>query len=424
MSKLIEIITIGDEILIGQIVDTNSAWLGEQLSLRGLRVHQISSVSDNLVHITEAMKLASTRADIVIMTGGLGPTKDDITKTAIASVLGCGMRVDQPSYSHIKSMLGARGVEFNASNQAQALIPELSEALKNNNGTAPGMHFRLNNVDFFSLPGVPFEMKALIQEQVIPWLDRNNMCSKSAHKTVVTFGIAESVLSETISQWEDKLPPHLHLAYLPNPRAIRLRLSCYQASESTADEIDAQFQELRTIIRPYFLGYEPASVESNLADMLISREETLSVAESCTGGAISARITAMEGSSGYYQGGACTYSNQAKSAILGVDHNMIEKHGAVSREVAEAMAIGAKERFDSTYAISTTGIAGPGGGSDEKPVGTVWIAISGPWGVESRKMQYGQLRAQNIERSATQALNMLRLKLMDLPDSLQNTSLL
>lgn len=425
METLAEIITIGDEILLGQIVDTNSAWLGEQFALHGVRVHQISSVSDNLEHIRQAVELAVGRADLVVITGGLGPTKDDITKVALSGLLGVDLMRDEATYLHVEQMLQRRGVEFNDSNKAQALVPRGCTVLRNDNGTAPGMCMEYNGTPIFSLPGVPFEMKALVMDQVLDLVAKRFSLMKSVHRTVITFGIAESVLSEKIEAWELALPPYLHLAYLPNPRAIRLRLSCYSSQGDKAEkEIEAQFLKLRAIIEPYYLGYEPSSVEGALSELLLSRSETLALAESCTGGAISARITAMPGSSAYYMGGVCSYSNQSKIDMLGVSAQTIEQFGAVSQQTVEQMAIGARTRLGATYAIATSGIAGPTGGTPDKPVGTIWMAIAWPGGVQSRMMQYGALREQNIERSATQALNMLRLHLMKVDDALQNTSLL
>lgn len=425
METKAEIITIGDEILLGQIVDTNSAWLGEQFALHGIRVHQISSVSDNLEHIKQAVDLAVGRADLLVITGGLGPTKDDITKVALAQLLGVDLVRDSGTYRHVEEMLGRRGVEFNDSNKSQALVPNGCVVLKNDNGTAPGMCIEYKGRPLFSLPGVPFEMKALVVEQVLPIIAQRFSLERSVHRTVITFGIAESVLSERIEQWELALPSYLHLAYLPNPRAIRLRLSCYGGQEDRAEkEIQEQFFKLRAIIEPYYLGYEPYSVEGALAELLTSRGETLALAESCTGGAMSARITALPGSSVYYAGGVCSYSNQAKIDMLGVLPSTIEQFGAVSEQTVKEMAIGARARFGTTYAIATSGIAGPTGGTPDKPVGTVWMAIAWKSGVQSRLMQYGALREQNIERSATQALNMLRLHLMQIDDALQNTSLL
>lgn len=411
-----EIVTIGDEILIGQIIDTNSAWLAQQLAHAGVRTVQISSLSDSATHIETGVKQALQRAQIVILTGGLGPTKDDITKHTLSSIFSMPLVRDQQSYLHIEEIMRARGIDFNHSNQSQADLPLGCTVLKNSNGTAPGMLFELEDGKLlFSLPGVPYEMKALYLEQVLPLIRSHFTLGENIHRTVVTFGMAESVLSETIAAWEDALPPYLHLAYLPNPRALRLRLSAYEVDNKAEveKEIELQFNTLRDIIKPYYLGYEPLSVEAALATILQERGATLSVAESCTGGSISARFTAMEGASNYYLGGVTAYDNSVKIAMLGVEAKDLETYGAVSSQVAEQMAIGVRLRTGSDFAIATTGIAGPGGGSDEKPVGSVWIAIAWPDGVRSQLMRFGALREQNIERASTHAINILRLHLLN-----------
>lgn len=420
-----EIITVGDEILIGQIVDTNSAWIGQKFSAIGVAIARIVSVADRADEIEQAMADALNRADVVVMTGGLGPTKDDITKETIARFFGVPLVRDQATYAHVKEMMEARGVEFNKSNQSQALVPAGCRVLKNRNGSAPGMLLRRDDKLLFSLAGVPFEMKALVEEQVIPIISSEFNLQSMVHCTVMTFGMAESVLSETIEPWEMALPKYLHLAYLPNPRGIRLRLSAYEVDKQAAmQDIDSQFNELRKIIPPYFLGYEPASIESSLAQLLTERGQTLAVAESCTGGLISSRITMLDGASRYFLGGVTAYSNDVKERVLGVNGKDLAMYGAVSSQVAEQMADGVRQLTGADFAISTTGIAGSGGGTVEKPVGTVYMAIAWRGGVESRLMQFGTLRDQNIERSATHAINMLRLHLLGEDNSLQNSSVL
>ncbi len=433
----IELITVGDELLIGQVVDTNSAWIGRELGNIGAQVDRIVSVHDTANDITEAVRTALERADAVIMTGGLGPTRDDITKRTLAELFSRGQMVrDEAVFEHVRRMTAERGIVFNELNQAQADVPEGCTALPNRLGTAPGMlfvhdaggHERL----LFSLPGVPFEMKALVEEQVIPQIRRHFDLRAVVHRTMMTFGLAESALAATIAPWEEALPEWLHLAYLPNPRGIRLRLSAYDVEPQAArEEIEARFRALNEYIAPYLLGYEPASVESAVAKLLTERGATLAVAESCTGGSISARLTALAGASDYYLGGVTSYSNAAKTAMLGVAAADIERHGAVSETVARQMAEGALRRFDSDFAIATTGVAGPGGGTPEKPVGTVWMGLA--WrepGIETgvqtfaRLMRFGELREQNIERAATHALNMLRLHLLGFPEAFQQTGML
>lgn len=407
-----EIITIGDEILIGQILDTNSEWLAVKLGEMGVTVHQITSVSDSAGHISEALSRAIQYADVVIITGGLGPTKDDITKRTLSDFFGMPLVRDQEVWEQVGEMMRRRGIDFNESNQGQCLVPQGCRVLKNNNGTAPGMMFQQGKTLIFSLPGVPFEMKALFTEQVSHAIADHFVLQHVIHRTVNLFGIAESVLSELIAPWEDALPKNLHLAYLPNARVIRLRLSAYGVDPSVINTIDSQFADLRTLIKPYYLGDDPMSVEGALSEILVRRHSTLAVAESCTGGAISARITAMSGASTYYKGGICAYSNEAKTRVLNVDSALIAQHGAVSEPVAQAMARGARQLLGTDYAIATTGIAGPDGGTPSKPVGTVCIAVASSQGVSSCTMSFGLIRQQNIERAATHALNMLRLTLI------------
>lgn len=408
-----EIITIGDEILIGQIVDTNSAWIAERLNVAGIRVLVKMSVADDRAAIADAVTDAMNSADIVILTGGLGPTKDDITKTTLAGLFGCGMVEHRPTYERNEKMIADRGLKYNSLNRAQAMIPECCEALLNNNGTAPGMWFDRGGKIVVSLPGVPFEMKPLMDDEVLPRLLRLFKLGGIIHKTMITFGYAESMLAEMIAPWEDALPPHIKLAYLPAPSGIRLRLSAYETDRAQAlAEIDAQFAELGKLIPEYVVGYGDATVQSVVAGILTERGKTLSTAESCTGGAIASRFTAMAGASEYFLCGVIPYGNAAKINILGVQPEDIERHGAVSREIAEQMAIGVRRISGSDYAIATTGVAGPGGGTEKTPVGTVWIAVAHPDGIVSRQMRYGNLREQNIDRASAAAINILRLLLV------------
>lgn len=432
----VELITVGDELLIGQVIDTNSAWIGRELGRIGAQVDRIVSVHDTAADIGDAVGAALERADVVIMTGGLGPTKDDITKKTLADLFGMRLVRDPDVFEHVRRMTAERGLEFNELNQAQASVPEGCTVLPNRVGTAPGMMFsRPDGAGgreklLFSLPGVPFEMKELVSEQVVPIVKRHFSLRSVVHRTMITFGLAESAMALAIAPWEEALPGWLHLAYLPNARGIRLRLSAYDVDETSATaEIEARFAALREYIAPYMLGYEPSSVESAVAALLRERGRTLAVAESCTGGSISARITALAGASEYYLGGVTSYSNEAKARLLGVSVPDIERFGAVSETVARQMAAGAMERFGADYAVSTTGVAGPGGGTPEKPVGTVWMAIAwrtekGETKTSARLMRFSELREQNIERAATHALNMLRLHLLGMSAAFQQTGML
>lgn len=432
----VELITVGDELLIGQVIDTNSAWIGRELGRIGAQTDRIVSVHDTADAIEEAVESALSRADVVVMTGGLGPTKDDITKKTLADLFSGGiMHRDTTVFEHVRRLTEERGLAFNELNRAQASVPAGCTVLPNRVGTAPGMLFvRPGSAAgreklLFSLPGVPFEMKELVSGQVIPIIREHFALRSVVHRTMITFGLAESAMALAIAPWEEALPAWLHLAYLPNARGIRLRLSAYDVDVAAATrEIENRFLELRRYIAPYLLGYEPASVESAVAAILRERGETLAVAESCTGGSISARITAMAGASEYYSGGVTSYSNEAKVHILGVSTADIERYGAVSETVARQMAAGALNRFGTDYAISTTGVAGPGGGTPEKPVGTVWMGLA--WRTEgrietaARLMRFCELREQNIERAATHALNMLRLHLLGMADAFQQTGML
>lgn len=407
---LARIITIGDEILIGQIVDTNSAWMAARLNENGIRVEGMESIADDASEIGRALDYALSKADLILMTGGLGPTKDDITKITLAQYFGCEMRYDKATLGMIERMLTARGIDVNELNRSQALVPDCCTVLPNPNGTAPGMWFEHDGKVVVSLPGVPFEMSPLLADEVLPRVKSKFSLGSISHKTLLTFGLAESLLAAQISDWEDSLPEGLKLAYLPNPSGIRLRLSAYDLPGENADLlIEESFEKLQSIIPEYILGYEGASVQESLGAALRERSATLSVAESCTGGNIAHLITTMAGSSNYFAGGVVAYTYDLKEKVLGVDRTHLDKYGAVNASVAEQMAIGMQKLTGSDYAISTTGIAGPGHGGEVEPVGTVWIAIAHPKGVFSRRMQFGSLREQNIERSSSAALNLLRL---------------
>lgn len=412
-----EIITIGDELLIGQVVDTNSAWLGSTLGDDGIKVIQITSVQDHAAQIVQAINDALSRADIVIMTGGLGPTKDDITKKTLAEMFGMKLVRNEQVYEMVGKQLALRGIAFTELNQGQALVPDGCTVLPNRNGTAPGMWFERDGKVLISMPGVPFEMKALVKDEVLPRLRKHFALDANVHRTIITFGLAESILADTIASWEEALPPYLHLAYLPSALCIRLRLSAYEIDRQKAEqEIESQIEKLSKVIPHYIIGSEDDSLESVTGTLLKTRGETLATAESCTGGNIAHRFTAMPGASEYFKGGVVAYSNEVKIALLGVDPESLNRYGAVSQSVAEQMAEGVRRATGATYGISTTGIAGPTGGTPEKPVGTVWMAVATPNGVFSRRMVFGSVRSQNIERASSNCINLLRLQLLGLGD--------
>ena len=402
------IVTIGDEILIGQILDTNSRYISRALNAHGIVVAERTSIGDNRTQIVETLDRALSQSEVVIITGGLGPTKDDITKHTLCDYFGSTLRYDEIEAEHIRTMLEARNIAFNDLNRGQAMVPECCTVLHNAHGTAPGMWFEQDGRVVISLPGVPFEMQHLIDEEVMPRLKARFELREIVHRTMITFGIAESILAEKIAVWEEALPEYLHLAYLPAPNVVRLRLSAYEVEGyKVGQEIDAQFEKLRTIIPNNIAGFEGASVEELVHNILTERGMTLAVAESCTGGAIASKFTAQAGASAYFLCGVVSYSNESKCNILGVQMSDITQYGAVSEQVAMAMAQGARVISGANFAVSTTGIAGPTGGSAEKPVGTVWIGVATPEKCFAVRKSCGTDRSQIISRATAYAIAML-----------------
>ena len=402
------IVTIGDEILIGQILDTNSRYISRALNAHGIVVAERTSIGDNRTQIVETLDRALSQSEVVIITGGLGPTKDDITKHTLCDYFGSTLRYNEVEAEHIRTMLEARNIAFNELNRGQAMVPECCTVMHNAHGTAPGMWFEQNGRVVVSLPGVPFEMQHLIDEEVMPRLKARFELREIVHRTMITFGIAESILAERISAWEEALPEYIHLAYLPAPNVVRLRLSAYEVEgKEVRHEIDTLFEELRTIIPDNIAGFEEASVEELVHNALINKGKTLAVAESCTGGAIASKFTAQAGASAYFLCGVVSYSNESKNMVLSVEMSDIAQYGAVSEQVAMAMAKGAKVISGADFAISTTGIAGPSGGSKEKPVGTVWIGIATPDKCYAVLKNCGTDRSQIISRATAYAIAML-----------------
>ena len=402
------IITIGDEILIGQIVDTNSVSIAKRLNEAGITVAEKISIGDDAAQIEATLKRAHTQSQIVIITGGLGPTKDDITKHTLARIFSSQLIEDKAVAEHVEKMLAVRGIAFNALNRSQALVPECCTVLFNHHGTAPGMWFEEGDHVTISLPGVPFEMEHLMDD-VMPRLKAHYSLHANIHRTMITSGIAESMLAERIAEWEDALPKRVKLAYLPSPNIVRLRLSTYDSEDGVAarNEIDKLFSQLYKIIPDNIVGYEDASVQQLVHQLLTERGKTLAVAESCTGGTIASRFTAMAGSSAYFLAGVVAYANEAKRDILGVNYDDIMRYGAVSEQVARQMAEGARHATGADYAIATTGIAGPSGGTAEKPVGTVWIAVATPERTIATMRPSGTDRGQIINRASAYAIEML-----------------
>ncbi len=409
-----EIITIGDEILIGQIVDSNSAWIAQRLNETGITIYQITSISDNKEHILSALKQAGSRSDLVLITGGLGPTKDDITKEILCEFFDTKLVFHQPSFEDIKVFVKSRNSVLNELNKKQAEIPENCKAIRNLNGTAPGMWFEKDGKVFISMPGVPYEMKAMMADTIIPGLQAKFKTSNIVHKTILVHGLPEAVLAEKLDNWEEQLPDFLKLAYLPSPGLIRLRFSAYGVEpEIVEKEIVKQVEELKKIVPDNIVGLDKQKLEEEVGILLKNNKLTISTAESCTGGRIASLITSVSGSSNYYLGSIVAYSNEVKTNSLGVSEQNIINFGVVSKQVIEEMARGVKEKLKSDFSIATSGIAGPTGGTDEKPVGTTWISVSGPKKTISEKFQFAGEREQIIDKAARSALNLLRLEILN-----------
>lgn len=413
------ICTIGDEILIGQIIDTNSSHISQALNSLGIKVDRMVSIGDDHDRIISSLREELQNNDIVIVTGGLGPTKDDITKKALASLSGTDKyRTDERQLEIIHRILSARGLDILDINLAQASVPDTCEVIPNRYGTAPIMVFRFHEdcgriSTLYSLPGVPFEAIGAIPD-VLDDIKAHYPLTDIYHKTVMTFGIAESALSKLIEEWEDNLPSDMHLAYLPNPlTGVRLRLSIYGGiREEEEARIDAAISGLREILGDAMYSEQEDTLQDCIGRVLTASGKTVSAAESCTGGTISELLTSVAGSSAYYLGSVTSYANSVKSGVLGVVPEIIERYGAVSSECVAAMAEGVRKLTGSDFSVATSGIAGPGGGSEEKPVGTVWIGISSQNSTETMKLQFKGDRKRNIERFAAYALDLLRKKII------------
>lgn len=404
----VEIITIGDEILIGQIVDTNSAWMGVELNKAGFRIAQITSVHDDAEHIVNALNDALERADVVLFTGGIGPTKDDITKHTLAKYFDTKLVFDENVLRNIEELLKNRQRAMNELTRSQAMVPENCTVIQNPVGTAPITWFEKSNKIIVSMPGVPYEMKNAMTNEIIPRLKARFNTPAIVHRNVLVTGYPESALAIKIADWENALPADIHLAYLPNYGIVKLRLSGTSDNElSMAFSINQQIAGLKEILGEAIVYEEDLPLEKIIGLKLSENNETIATAESCTGGNIAHKITSIAGSSAYFKGSVVAYSNEIKTRILGVDKDMISTYGAVSREVVEAMAIGAKKLMKTDYAIATSGIAGPDGGTLEKPIGTVWIAITYNQTIISKMFNFGTVREQNIDRSTQSAFLML-----------------
>jgi len=417
----IEIINIGDELLIGQVVNTNASWMGEQLSLAGFKVNQFTIIGDTREHILEALWRAGKRSEVVLISGGIGPTKDDITKTTLCDFFGTRLVFSEEAYKDVEALFARRGYQVTELNRQQAYLPEECVSIVNNFGTARGMWFekdipvpgRQGKTIYVSMPGVPFEMHAMMKDYVIPELTKRFHPKSIFHKTILTQGIGESFLAQIIEEWENNLPPAIKLAYLPQPGMVRLRLSGSGNDEASIHAlVEEEAAKLSKLIPEYIYGTDDDRLEVIIGKLLKEKNCSMATAESCTGGYIAHLITSVPGSSEYFKGSIIAYHNDVKEQMLGVMPETLEEFGAVSAEVVTEMAIGAQANLNVDYVIAISGIAGPDGGSKEKPVGTTWIAIATPEEVFSKQYLFGDSRDRNIRRATLQAMNLLRKNLL------------
>lgn len=405
---LAEIITIGDEILIGQIVDTNSAWMAQQLNVAGIKVKQITSVSDDADHIIEALTQAEKRATIILITGGLGPTKDDITKFTLARYFNMGMRRDQGVLDQVEGFFKKINRPMIESNTRQADVPDGCTVIPNKNGTAPCMWFEHDGNIIVSMPGVPFEMMYLMEEEILPRLQKAFDLPAIYHKTILTAGLGESFLAAEIEDIENSLPASIKLAYLPKLGQVRLRLSTSgNDEEQLKNDVEIYARQIINKLDRYVVAEDDIALEKAILNIMEKKGLTLSTAESCTGGYIAHLITKHPGCSTVYAGGAVAYSYDLKESVLGVKAETLAEYGAVSEQTVKEMALGAIKHFNTDYSVAVSGIAGPDGGTADKPVGTVWIAVASKDGVVAKLFTFGNKRVQNIERSAMSALSMV-----------------
>lgn len=408
-----EIISIGDELLIGQVVNANASWLAENLNLAGIKVNRISVLPDHPEELYTGLSEALERSDFIITTGGLGPTKDDITKNVLCRLFGSALVINEEILKQIEVSFSKRGWALIEVNRKQAEVPDNCIPLPNNMGTAPGLWFEKANKIFVSVPGVPFEMKELFSNQILPRLKARGISSSIIHKTILTQGLGESFLAGLIKEWEDSLPVNLKLAYLPQPGIVRLRITAEGKDEKALlGIVEVKVSELKAIIGKHIFGYDNDTLESVIGSLLKKRGKTLSTAESCTGGYIAHLITSVPGSSDYYKGSVISYSNEIKTGFLGVKEETLTRYGAVSEETVIQMAENIRKKFKTDCSIAVSGIAGPDGGTEDKPVGTVWIAVATTEKTITHKFLFGDNRMRNIQRASLSALNMLRLKII------------
>ena len=403
------IITIGDELLIGQVIDTNSAFIAQQLNSIGVSVKHRLAVGDVWDDIWQALDEESKHASIIIITGGLGPTADDITKPLLCKYFGGKLVFDAGALENVETIFKKLNRPMIDRNRKQAEVPDVCTVIPNKRGTAPGMLFEKNGVIFISMPGVPHEMKGMTEEFVLPYLQKAKTLPSIIHKTLLTAGVGESFLADLIQPWEEALPENIKLAYLPNYGMVRLRLSAIGFDTAELENaVSNEFEKLQTLVKEHLVTTEDEPMEKVVAKLLLQRKETMATAESCTGGYIAHLITSMVGSSDYYNGSVISYSYEAKEDLLGVDHSLLLSNGAVSETVVTQMVQGALKLLKTTYAIAVSGIMGPGGATDDKPVGTVWVAVGHSQKTITQKFHFRFDRRRNVELTATNALNLLR----------------
>ena len=405
-----ELITIGDEILIGQIINTNAVFLAKELNKIGIEIAQITSISDQKEHIIEALDASTKRAEVVILTGGLGPTKDDLTKHTLCEYFNDTLIENEEILAHIEEIFKKYvNTPINNQNRQQALLPSKASIFKNDHGTASGMWFEKKGQVIISLPGVPFEMKSLMNQSVIPQLQKHFTRPFILHKTIMTYGLGESAIAERIEVWENNLPQTIKLAYLPNLGRVRIRLSSVGSDEELLkNTIDSEIEKLLPLINDIFFGFEDeTSLEIQIKEGFVNQQKTLALAESCTGGEIASRLTQVAGASEYFKGCAVAYHTQSKTDLLGVSAALINKYSVVSKEVASAMAENARKKFNATVGLSTTGNAGPSKGDSDAEIGTVWIAIATQDKIVTEKFLFGRHRERVIGKSVNKALELL-----------------
>ncbi len=404
----LDIISIGDELLIGQTLNTNAHWIAKELNNIGFTIRQQLSISDSEEAILTAVDEALKHTKVILITGGLGPTSDDLTMPVLNKYFVGKLIKNEQVYQDIEKMITSRGFEMNQLNQNQAIVPDNCTVIRNAHGTAPGLLFEKGEQVIIAMPGVPFEMKAMVTDTVIPLLKEKYELPEIVHQLVYTQGLPESKLAEMLADWEKNLPKSIKLAYLPSAGRVKLRLSSTGKDRIfLQQQIELEVKKLTELIPQYIYSVTTENLESIIGEKLLQQKATLSTAESCTGGYLAHLITSISGSSDYYKGSVIAYANDIKVKVLGVNSEDIEQYGAVSLEVVEQMAWGVKNKMKTDYAIATSGIAGPTGGTDEKPVGTVWIAVATPKGVKAKNFIFGKQRVVNIERAAVAALGML-----------------